>query len=58
MDKVMNWAALVDGVTALLGRIERGEGNANAIAHAKRLASQALADAYALHEELDAKLLQ
>lgn len=58
MDKVMNWAALVDGVRALLGSIERGDGNPNAIAHAKRLASQALADAYTLHEELDARLLQ
>ncbi|MGF6604650.1 hypothetical protein P3T23_009406 [Paraburkholderia sp. GAS448] len=57
MDRVMNWEALVNGVRTLLNCYEQGDMDLKAVAHARRIASQALTDACVLHEELDAMLL-
>jgi PAS domain S-box-containing protein len=56
MNRVMNWASLVDGARALLACFDNGEGDRSTLAHAKRIAAQAVSDAYALHEELDTSL--
>jgi PAS domain S-box-containing protein len=58
MNRIMNWASMVDGARALLASFDNGDGDRTALAHAKRIATQAVGDAYALHEELDARLLR
>jgi PAS domain S-box-containing protein len=56
LKRVMDWAAMVDGARALLASVEEGSGDAGSLAHAKRLAASAVKDAYALYEEIDARL--
>ncbi|MBN3786116.1 PAS domain S-box protein [Burkholderia sp. Ac-20353] len=57
MKKIMDWAALVDGVRALLASVEGG-GEVKALAHARSLAASAIRDAYQLYDEIDARILQ
>ncbi|RQU97827.1 PAS domain S-box protein [Burkholderia cenocepacia] len=58
LDRVMNMAAMMDGVRALLASMEEGGTDQRSIAHAKRLATSALRDTYALYEQIDSRAIR
>ena len=57
LDRIMNVAAMMDGVRALLAAMEEGETDPRSIAHAKRLATSALRDTYGLYEQIDSRTI-
>ncbi|WP_063890469.1 PAS domain S-box protein [Burkholderia ubonensis] len=56
MNRIMDWAALVDGARTLLEKLEEGNGDPRSLANAIRLAASAVRDAYTLYDDLDAQL--
>ncbi|KVW77414.1 PAS domain S-box protein [Burkholderia ubonensis] len=56
MHRIMDWASMVDGARALLAALDDGSVDPRSLAHAKRIVSSAVRDAYGLYEDIDARL--
>ncbi|MGU8077051.1 PAS domain S-box protein [Burkholderia pyrrocinia] len=54
LDRILDWAALVNGASALLASMENGALDAQTVAQAQRLAGRAIQDAYDLHAKVSA----